>query len=69
MILNVNDIDVTNVKHQTALDILREAQQEVRLVILRLLPPINEEIILNVNPNGKLGISIIGGIGSEYFQK
>jgi hypothetical protein len=36
-------------------------------LIRRLSPPITEEIELK--HNGKLGISITGGIGNEYHQK
>lgn len=69
LILRANDTNFTNIKHKKALDALRGTERKVRLVISRLSPPINEEIVLNVNHNGKLGLSISGGIGNEYFKK
>ncbi|CAF1495763.1 unnamed protein product [Rotaria sordida] len=66
IILRVNHIDFTNIKHQEAVNILRKAGPEVKLLIRRLSPSINEEIKLE--HNGKLGISIAGGIGKEYLE-
>ncbi|CAF3959023.1 unnamed protein product [Rotaria sordida] len=65
-ILRVNNIDFTNIKHQEAVNILRKAGPEVKLLIRRLSPSINEYIKLE--HNGRLGISIAGGIGHEYFR-
>ncbi|CAF3959019.1 unnamed protein product [Rotaria sordida] len=66
IILRVNNIDFTNIKHKEAVNILRKAGPEVKLLIRRLSPSINEEIKLK--HNGKLGISIAGGIGKEYLE-
>ncbi|CAF3865648.1 unnamed protein product [Rotaria sordida] len=66
IILRVNHIDFTNIKHKEAVNILRKAGPEVKLLIRRLSPSINEEIKLK--HNGKLGISIAGGIGKEYLE-
>ncbi|CAF3971132.1 unnamed protein product [Rotaria sp. Silwood1] len=67
IILRVNDIDFTNIKYQTAVDILRNSGQKIQLLIRRLSPPISEEIELE--HNGRLGICIGGGIGNNYFRK
>ncbi|CAF3822005.1 unnamed protein product [Adineta steineri] len=65
IILRVNNIDFTNIKHQTAADILRASGKKMQLLIRRLAPLYSEEIELK--HSGKLGIYIKGGIGDEYF--
>ncbi|CAF4094277.1 unnamed protein product, partial [Adineta steineri] len=65
IILRVNNIDFTNIKHQTAADILRASGKKVQLLIRRLAPLYSEEIELK--HSGKLGIYIKGGIGDDYF--
>ncbi|UJR20137.1 hypothetical protein I4U23_023269 [Adineta vaga] len=66
IILRVNDVDFTNIKHQQAIDSLKTAGQMIRLVIRRLSPPNCEE--LEWIHDGKLGIAIRGGIGCEDFE-
>ncbi|CAF1626022.1 unnamed protein product, partial [Adineta ricciae] len=64
-ILRVNNFCFNNIKHQTAVDILKSSGQKVQLLIRRLAPEYSEEIELT--HNGRLNIYIEGGIGSEYF--
>ncbi|CAF4896060.1 unnamed protein product [Rotaria sp. Silwood1] len=66
IILRVNNIDFTNIKHHEAINVLKTSGPTVRLLIRRLSPSICENI--EIEHNGKLGISITGGIGSEHFQ-
>ncbi|CAF4094912.1 unnamed protein product [Rotaria sp. Silwood2] len=66
IILSVNNIDFTNIKHEIALKILRQSGRKVQLLISRLSPLITEQIELE--HNGQLGIFIAGGIGHEYFS-
>ncbi|UJR07091.1 hypothetical protein I4U23_011379 [Adineta vaga] len=65
IILRANNFDFNNIKHQKAVDILKSLGQKVQLLIRRLAPLYSEEIELT--HNGKLNISIDGGIGNEYF--
>ncbi|CAF0931594.1 unnamed protein product [Rotaria sordida] len=67
IILRVNGVDYSNIKHQTAVRILKMSRNIVRLLIRRLVPQLIEVIELK-HSNGKLGIEIAGGIGSEYFK-
>ncbi|CAF1611861.1 unnamed protein product [Rotaria magnacalcarata] len=65
IILKANKINFTNITHRKALKILKNSGQSVRLLICRLIPPIIENITLV--HSGKLGITIVGGIGNEHF--
>ncbi|CAF0899067.1 unnamed protein product [Adineta steineri] len=67
IILRINDTDVTNVRHLYALDVLKKAGATVQLSILRLSPPNME--MSEVECDGKLSVSIAGGIGTPYHQK
>ncbi|CAF4311774.1 unnamed protein product [Rotaria sp. Silwood2] len=67
IILRANGVNFTKIKHQTAVYVLRNSGYKVQLLIRRLSPTICEEIELE--HNGKLGITISGGIGSEYFRE
>ncbi|CAF1058480.1 unnamed protein product [Adineta steineri] len=63
IILRVNDIDITNMKQETVVDILKRSGEQIKLFIRRLSPPIIKTIELQ--HNGRLGIRITGGIGNE----
>ncbi|CAF1366684.1 unnamed protein product, partial [Adineta steineri] len=63
IILRVNDIDITNMKQETVVDILKRSREQINLFIRRLSPPIIQTIELQ--HNGRLGIRITGGIGNE----
>ncbi|CAF3538767.1 unnamed protein product [Rotaria socialis] len=65
IILKANKINFTNIKQKKALKILRKSGPSVGLLICRLEPRIIEDIQLV--HSGKLGITIVGGIGDEYF--
>ncbi|CAF3222156.1 unnamed protein product [Rotaria socialis] len=66
VILRMNSIDFTNIKHQNAVQALKESGPIVKLLIRRLSLSNSEEIELE--HNGKLGFTIVGGLGQEYFQ-
>ncbi|CAF2073623.1 unnamed protein product [Rotaria magnacalcarata] len=66
IILRMNNIDFTNIKHQNAAQALKESGSIVKLLIRRLWPSNSEEVELE--HNGKLGFTIAGGFGQEYFQ-
>ncbi|CAF3694007.1 unnamed protein product [Rotaria sp. Silwood1] len=68
IILRVNNMDFTNIKHQVARDILRTAGNHVNLLIRRLLPPILEEIQIEKLPNTRWDLLIEGGIDREYIE-
>ncbi|CAF1555736.1 unnamed protein product [Rotaria sordida] len=68
IILRVNNINFTNIKHRTAVDILRAADNHVNLLIRRLLPPIQEKIYIKIPPGTNLGLLIVGGIDHEYIE-
>ncbi|CAF1315487.1 unnamed protein product [Adineta ricciae] len=68
IILRVNDIDFTNIEHQSAVDSLKTAGNDVLLTVRRLEPPAMEEIELEKPPNAHLGFSIAGGISNEYVK-
>ncbi|CAF1106498.1 unnamed protein product [Adineta steineri] len=65
ILLRVNDIDITNMKQETVVDILKRSGKQIKLFIRRLSPPIIKTIELQ--HNGRLGIRITGGIGREYI--
>ncbi|CAF1492147.1 unnamed protein product, partial [Adineta steineri] len=67
IILRVNDIDYSNIKHHIAVEILKTSGKKVSLRIRRLTPRFMKIVELE-HQSGKLGISIEGGIGSEYFK-
>ncbi|CAF3926451.1 unnamed protein product [Adineta steineri] len=67
IILRVNDIDYSNIKHHTAVEILKTSGKKVSLRIRRLTPRFMKIVELE-HQSEKLGISIEGGIGSEYFK-
>ncbi|XP_043932633.1 disks large homolog 4 isoform X2 [Protopterus annectens] len=67
-ILFVNDVDVREVTHSTAVEALKEAGSIVRLYVMRR-KPISEkvmEIKLIKGPKG-LGFSIAGGVGNQHI--
>ncbi|CAF1133946.1 unnamed protein product [Adineta ricciae] len=68
IILRVNDVDFTNIAHQSAVDSLKTAGNDVFLTVRRLEPPAMEEIELEKPPSAHLGFSIAGGISNEYVK-
>ncbi|XP_043542537.1 disks large homolog 4-like, partial [Chiloscyllium plagiosum] len=67
-ILFVNDVDVREVTHSTAVEALKEAGSIVRLYVMRRKPTAEKlmEIKLIKGPKG-LGFSIAGGIGNQHI--
>uniref|UniRef100_UPI00398F1E58 disks large homolog 4 isoform X2 n=1 Tax=Pristiophorus japonicus TaxID=55135 RepID=UPI00398F1E58 len=67
-ILFVNDVDVREVTHSTAVEALKEAGSIVRLYVMRRKPIAEKimEIKLVKGPKG-LGFSIAGGIGNQHI--
>uniref|UniRef100_A0A8C6XUW6 PDZ domain-containing protein n=1 Tax=Naja naja TaxID=35670 RepID=A0A8C6XUW6_NAJNA len=67
-ILFVNDVDVREVTHSTAVEALKEAGSIVRLYVMRrkLLAEKVIEIKLIKGPKG-LGFSIAGGVGNQHI--
>uniref|UniRef100_A0A3Q0SU72 Discs large MAGUK scaffold protein 4 n=1 Tax=Amphilophus citrinellus TaxID=61819 RepID=A0A3Q0SU72_AMPCI len=66
-IVFVNDVDVREVTHSTAVEALKEAGPVVRLYVLRRRPPSERitQIKLMKGPKG-LGFSIAGGVGNQH---
>ncbi|KAF7236800.1 hypothetical protein EYD10_16504 [Varanus komodoensis] len=67
-ILFVNDVDVREVTHSTAVEALKEAGSIVRLYVMRRKPLAEKvmEIKLIKGPKG-LGFSIAGGVGNQHI--
>ncbi|XP_051900672.1 disks large homolog 4 isoform X1 [Pristis pectinata] len=67
-ILFVNDVDVREVTHSTAVEALKDAGSIVRLYVMRRKPTAEKimEIKLIKGPKG-LGFSIAGGIGNQHI--
>uniref|UniRef100_A0A8D0LBV4 Discs large MAGUK scaffold protein 4 n=1 Tax=Sphenodon punctatus TaxID=8508 RepID=A0A8D0LBV4_SPHPU len=67
-ILFVNDVDVREVTHSTAVEALKEAGSIVRLYVMRRKPVAEKmmEIKLIKGPKG-LGFSIAGGVGNQHI--
>ncbi|XP_056156395.1 disks large homolog 4-like [Lampris incognitus] len=63
----VNDVDVREVSHSTAVEALKEAGPVVRLYVQRRRPPAERitQIKLVKGPKG-LGFSIAGGVGNQH---
>src|SRR5262249_13333064 len=68
IILSVNKKDFTEIKHQEAIDELKAAGNNVKLLIRRLAPPIMERIKLNRPSTARLGFTIAGGLGHELIK-
>uniref|UniRef100_A0ACB8EWN3 Disks large 4 n=1 Tax=Sphaerodactylus townsendi TaxID=933632 RepID=A0ACB8EWN3_9SAUR len=68
-ILFVNDVDVREVTHSTAVEALKEAGSIVRLYVMRRKPLAEKviEIKLIKGPKG-LGFSIAGGVGNQHIS-
>ncbi|XP_008323597.1 disks large homolog 4 isoform X2 [Cynoglossus semilaevis] len=66
-IVFVNDVDVREVTHSTAVEALKDAGPVVRLYVLRRRPPSERitQIKLMKGPKG-LGFSIAGGVGNQH---
>ncbi|VDM42227.1 unnamed protein product, partial [Toxocara canis] len=64
-ILFVNEVDVRNAKHQTAVEALKRSEPTVRLRVTHEPQPAGlREVILRRNPGEPLGLNICGGINS-----
>lgn len=63
IILKVNDFDLVNCPHPTAVDALKEAGNRVRLIVKRR----RDLVIELLKGNKGLGFSIAGGIGNQHI--
>jgi len=68
IICSVNEVDTVNVSHSIAVDALKKAGNQVRLVVKRLRAPAENVMELELTKGNKgLGFSIAGGIGNQHI--
>nr|CFW94235.1 Eka-INAD4 protein [Euperipatoides kanangrensis] len=68
VILKVNDIDVVDVPHATAVEALKRAGNTVHLVVKRRKSPPEKIMLIELSKGNKgLGFSIAGGMGNQHI--